>query len=240
MFRNPKDVLQGRVDAKVNQKVFGAKRNAMGAAQKAARGATSKAKGDGTPAEAPKKKKKKKMGFWPFGGKEDAAEGAPACPGCAAEIDPSWRACPYCGAETGGTPGPAPTAPAAPAAAAPAMPLAAGNKTQAIDIEALKGPTRMVVGWIVVMRGSQKGTDFKLYEGVNNVGAAADNDIVITDEYLSSKHASIRFEDGRYELRDNDSTNGSFVNEKKIDREELIDNDTVRFGHTEFRFKALY
>ncbi len=240
MFRDPRDVLKGRIDAKVNEKVFKAKRDAMGAAQGAASGAANKAKGGGgdAPAAAPVKKKKK-MGW--FRKKDAAGEGAPTCVGCQAEIDPSWHACPYCGAEAGGAPVDAPGAAAAvPMPAAPHMPMIAVNKTQAIDIEALKGQMRSVVGWIVVMQGSQKGTDFRLFEGANSIGAAADNDIVITDEYLSSKHASIRFEDGHYELRDNDSTNGSFVNEEKIDREELIDNDSVRFGRTEFRFKALY
>ena len=239
MFRDPRDVLKGRVDGKINQKVFSAKRNAMGAAQKAASGAADKAKGGGAETPAAPAKKKKKMGW--FRRKEAGAEGTPTCGGCQAEVDLSWAACPYCGAEIGGAAAEAPApVSAGPAPAAPQMPMVAANKTQAIDIEALKGPTRSVVGWIVVMQGSQKGHDFRLFEGVNNIGAAADNDIVITDEYLSAKHASIRFEDGRYELRDNDSTNGSFVNEKKIDREELIDNDSVRFGRTDFRFKALY
>ncbi len=243
MFRDPRDVLKGRVDAKVNQKTFAAKRKAMGAAQGAASGAAKKAKGGADPAAA-QAKKKKKMGWWPFGGKEGGAEGAAACPGCTAEIDPSWAACPYCGADLGGPPAEVPVAAVPSAPAVPAGPGPGGmvpvNKTVAIDLEALKGPQRSVVGWIVVMQGSQKGMDFRLFEGTNSIGAAADNDIVVTDEYLSSKHAAIRFEDGRYELRDHESTNGSFVNEKKIDREELIDNDSVRFGRTEFRFKALY
>lgn len=244
MFRDPRDVLKGRIDAKVNQKVFAAKRNAMGAAHGAAAGAAKKAKGGADPAAA-QAKKKKKMGWWPFGGEKGGAEGAAACPGCAGEIDTSWAACPYCGTDLGGGAADAPVAAApspqvASAGPSPGPVLAPANKTVAIDLEALKGPQRSVVGWIVVMQGSQKGTDFRLYEGTNSIGAAADNDIVITDEYLSSKHAAIRFEDGRYELRDHESTNGSFVNEKKIDREELIDNDSVRFGRTEFRFKALY
>ena len=78
------------------------------------------------------------------------------------------------------------------------------------------------------------------FEGVNHIGAGADNDIVITDEYLSSRHAAIRYEDGRYEFKDNDSTNGSFLNEKRVTKDELIDNDTIRLGRTELRFKALY
>ncbi len=241
-FRDPRDVLKGKVDSKVNAKVYGARAKAVGAANNAVKGAAKKATGAG---DAAPQKKKAKMGWWPFGSKEDGSE-APVCGSCGAEVDPSWRACPYCGAEAADGP------PEAAAASQPPPPggapgpmvhqpgMNAPNKTVAIDLDALKGPRRSVVGWLVVMNGHQKGIDFRLFEGSNSIGAAADSDIVITDEYLSSNHAVIRYEDGRYELRDHESTNGSFVNEKRVSKEELIDNDSVRFGRTEFRFKALY
>ena len=122
----------------------------------------------------------------------------------------------------------------------PVQATAGSNRTVAIDIAALKAPSRGVVGWIVALNGPQKGMDFRIMEGKNTMGAAADNDIVITDEYLSSRHSTIRYEDGRYEFIDADSTNGSYINEKRVTKEELIDNDTIRLGRTEFRFKALY
>ena len=120
------------------------------------------------------------------------------------------------------------------------MPVIQGDKTMAIDISQLGGPKRTVVGWLVCMNGNQKGIDFRIFDGINTIGAGADCDIVVTDEYLSSKHATIRYEEGKYEFKDNESTNGSYLNEKRTTKDELIDNDTIRLGRTELRFKALY
>lgn len=247
-FKDPRDIVKGKIDSKVNNAQSDAVTAARGAViktGKAAEGAAKKAVGKGQPAE---KKKTKKMGWWPFGGKTDDAA-APACPSCNKEVDPTWQACPYCR----GALGPAAQAQAAPPLPnrpggmvpmnmnnVPNMPSVQGDKTMAIDISQLTGPKRSVVGWLVCMNGNQKGLDFRIFGGVNTIGAAADCDIVVTDEYLSSKHALIRYEDGKYEFKDNDSTNGSFLNEKKTTKDELIDNDTIRLGRTELRFKALY
>ncbi|MBM4386838.1 MAG: FHA domain-containing protein [Deltaproteobacteria bacterium] len=115
------------------------------------------------------------------------------------------------------------------------------EKTQAINIESFADDrSKDVVGWIVAMDGALKGKDFRLVSGKNTIGTSADSDIVITDQYISSHHAIIRFDDNQFMLQDLDSTNGTFINGKKIVRAELIDNDTIKMGRTKFRFKSLY
>lgn len=242
-MRDPRDVLKGRVDGRINDKVFGVQAKVDAAGQGVLNRATKAVDGAMDSAEGKKKKKKKKkksMSWWPFGGGEEE-QSVPACPQCNNEVDPSWQACPYCGFGVAAAAAPAPIPnQGGGAAQAPNMPMISGNRTQAIDIEQLKRPSRRLVGWIVIMNGPQQYTDYKIFEGMNSIGAAADNDIVITDDYLSSRHAAIRFEDNAYFFIDDTSTNGSYVNEKKVTKEELIDNDTIRLGRTEFRFKALY
>ncbi len=116
-----------------------------------------------------------------------------------------------------------------------------GDKTVAISIDGLvEQQSQECVGWIVCMTGDQKGRDFRLVAGKNRIGTAADNDVVLTDQYLSSKHCTINYENGRYTVVDLDSTNGTYVNQKRVTKEEIIDNDTIRLGRTELRFKALY
>lgn len=113
-----------------------------------------------------------------------------------------------------------------------------GDKTQ--FIQAMEEPEfKPVVGWLVAVNGPLKGHDFRIRDGKNVIGTAADTDIVLTDQYMSARHAVIRHEEGMFVIVDLDSTNGTYVNDLRVSKEELIDNDRVRVGRTELRFKAL-
>ena len=246
-MRSPLDILRGRIEAKVNKKVYGAQHAARAAVDKQGRKLIKKGEDKVKDAASGKPeaqaKKKKKMGWWPFGGDEEEGEqGAAGCPSCGKEVDTSWENCAYCGHDlhAGGSMAGNPPLPMhvrdEPVAQNPGGP----QKTVAINLDEFKTSEREIVGWLLVMEGAQKGTDFRIYSGANSMGAGADNDIVVTDEYLSSRHATIRYEDGHYFLVDNNSTNGSYVGEKKITKYELIDNDTIRLGRTQIRIKCLF
>lgn len=115
------------------------------------------------------------------------------------------------------------------------------DKTQMVNVsEIMDDRAQDCVGWIVALGGAHRGHDFRLVTGRNVIGTAADCDIVLTDAYLSSKHAAIRHENGRFTLIDLDSTNGTYLNDRRISKEELIDNDKIRLGRTELKFKSLY
>lgn len=75
-----------------------------------------------------------------------------------------------------------------------------------------------------------------LNEDTVTVGRLADNHLQIDDGSVSSHHAKIVHEDGKYRLVDLDSTNGTFVNEEQITEKLLKAGDDVRFG----RVSALY
>ena len=116
----------------------------------------------------------------------------------------------------------------------------ADDKTAMVDISMLTDErTQDVVGWVVPMSGAQRGQDFRLVTGKNIAGTSADCDIVLTDAYMSGRHATIRHEDESFMLIDLDSTNGTYVNDKRIAKQEIFDNDTLRFGKVELRFKSL-
>lgn len=246
MFRDPRRVAQERVRMKIMQTEMRARARVRGAGVNAIAGAEKKVKGAASKDGGGAKAEKKKFKLWPFGSKDKGGGGAAevagsACFSCGKGTDPSWEMCPYCGTNLreAAPPTPAGQMPV-PQGQAPELPQMTGNKTQAINLDELAGPSKMVVGWLVIMEGNEKGRDFRLYEGQNSIGAAADCAIVVNDEYLSAHHASIRFDNGRYELIDKDSTNGCFLNEKRVTREELVDNDTIRLGRTHLRFKAIY
>jgi hypothetical protein len=123
-------------------------------------------------------------------------------------------------------------------AAAPEVAAEFGDKTQFIQV--IQEKPKECVGWVVALNGPLKGQDFRLVTGKNVMGTAADCDIVLTDQYMSARHAVLRHEEGVFVLVDLDSTNGSFVNGNRTSKEELIDNDRIRLGRSELKFKSLY
>ncbi len=86
--------------------------------------------------------------------------------------------------------------------------------------------------------GPQVGELFQL-KGRCTVGKAPDCDVVLNDPSISSRHAE--FLAGRSGFRVNDlgSTNGTYVNDKRVTSQDLVDNDNVRLGRTNFKFKSM-
>ena len=72
-------------------------------------------------------------------------------------------------------------------------------------------------------------------------GRAANNQVQIDDTAVSTHHAEIVIEkndDGRetYVIRDVGSTNGTFLNEQKIENQPLHHKDVIRVGWNNFVF----
>ncbi len=67
------------------------------------------------------------------------------------------------------------------------------------------------------------------------LGRAADNDVVLHDDLASRHHAAIRLQDELAWLFDRDSSNGTFLNERRLTQaEQLTAGDQVRIGRTHF------
>jgi pSer/pThr/pTyr-binding forkhead associated (FHA) protein len=62
------------------------------------------------------------------------------------------------------------------------------------------------------------------------IGRTASNDIQIDNVAVSAHHARILRDGGHYVVEDLNSTNGTFVNEKKISRRVLKENDIITIG----------
>ena len=93
-------------------------------------------------------------------------------------------------------------------------------------------------GWLVGRSGSQSGQSFGLKRGNNTVGRdPRQADVVVDDSTVSGGHARIKFEGGQFYLYDLASTNGSFINNRRVQRQLLMDGDIVRFGNVELVFK---
>ena len=69
-----------------------------------------------------------------------------------------------------------------------------------------------------------------------SIGRSDSNDIKIDNLAVSGNHARVRKVLNAYLIEDLNSTNGTFVNEKKIERYELLDGDQVTIGKHCLRF----
>lgn len=87
-----------------------------------------------------------------------------------------------------------------------------------------------------ILNGSLESQEIELSPDPMTVGRSSSCDVRIGDAGVSSKHAKIWCEDGHYFLMDLGSTNGTFVNDKDVDRERLSDGDVITFGMTKASF----
>lgn len=81
-----------------------------------------------------------------------------------------------------------------------------------------------------VENGPYGGRSFEVSPGVMSVGRAIDNDLVFDDPSLSRKHGRLTHAAGRVEVEDLGSSNGTWVNGRRIDRSPLQPGDVLRFG----------
>ena len=63
-----------------------------------------------------------------------------------------------------------------------------------------------------------------------SIGRTNDNDIVLENRGVSRKHALIEFNNNAAVVIDNESLNGTFVNNRKISEEVLRDDDIITIG----------
>ena len=86
---------------------------------------------------------------------------------------------------------------------------------------------------LVVTQGSQTGQSAALADGVIMIGRGADCQIILDDDYVSTRHARVVSGENGIYVEDMGSTNGSYVNGQRITAPTTITmSDTVRIGKT--------
>jgi pSer/pThr/pTyr-binding forkhead associated (FHA) protein len=75
-----------------------------------------------------------------------------------------------------------------------------------------------------------------LTKKVTRLGRHLENDIAIHEEFLSRYHAEVVLEDGQYVLYDKNSTGGTHVNGRKIDRCLLNSGDLISLVNIQIMF----
>ncbi len=70
------------------------------------------------------------------------------------------------------------------------------------------------------------------------IGRTQENDIVLENRGVSRRHAMIEFNDQAAVVVDNESLNGTFVNNRKITEEVLRDDDVITIGKYSLIYKS--
>jgi predicted Zn finger-like uncharacterized protein len=157
--------------------------------------------------------------------------------------------CASCGATTSVALGP-PTAPpslqAPVVAVPPAPPVPAGDQTSRLAADAGLIPEKPVAGpagepalpegmrlTLAVLEGKDSGRMFRI-EHPSVVIGRGEGDIQIDDPEVSRRHLRITAHGVRIVLQDLGSTNGTFVDERKISEAEIENRSEFRVGGTRF------
>lgn len=114
--------------------------------------------------------------------------------------------------------------------------LASKSSRTVRRLESTNGPR------LVVLNPPARGMIFPLADsgavGEWLIGRGEDADVALTDRTVSSRHAVIRKTGNRWEIENQNATNGVFVNGKLISRRIITSGDKVRLGRTEMQFRT--
>lgn len=102
------------------------------------------------------------------------------------------------------------------------------SAAEAAHVEGLSGFA------IVVERGPRTGMTFLLREGNTTVGRHPESDIFLNDVTVSRHHCRFVAKGDQLAVEDSGSTNGTYLNDERVDSAELQAGDEVMVGRFHF------
>ena len=87
---------------------------------------------------------------------------------------------------------------------------------------------------LVIERGPQTGMTYVLMPGNTTVGRHPESDIFLNDVTISRQHCRFVLGDGKLVVEDSGSTNGTYVNDARVDEAQLRAGDEVVVGRFHF------
>ncbi|MBR2693898.1 MAG: FHA domain-containing protein [Thermoguttaceae bacterium] len=92
--------------------------------------------------------------------------------------------------------------------------------------------------FLLVVHGKNSGTRFDLQDRVITIGRGQKCDIRILDDEISRRHAELRHEGKGWQITDLNSSNGLYVNGRKVSSQRIVLGDQIQLGGTVLRFTS--
>lgn len=90
---------------------------------------------------------------------------------------------------------------------------------------------------LIIVAGPNRGTVFDVHEDTCTIGRAHSNRVVLYDQRVSTYHAVVEPDGGRYAIRDLGSANGTYVDDLLVTRALLRPGSTIQIGETLLAFE---
>ncbi len=119
--------------------------------------------------------------------------------------------------------------------------MSRGNEqSDRTQIGAPAKPSQKVTGKfqasVVIIQGHAAGMEYPLSKAYTVIGRDKEADIVVKDPLVSRQHVVIVYHDGKYVLKDLDSTNGTQLKGANVKQADLRHGDKFRVGDTTLQF----
>jgi pSer/pThr/pTyr-binding forkhead associated (FHA) protein len=96
-----------------------------------------------------------------------------------------------------------------------------------------------LLGMLVVREGPKRGTRIHLDSEHITIGRHPQSDIYLDDVTVSRRHADVRRVGDSFEVTDAGSLNGTYINQARVEKEQLADGDELQVGKFKLVFIAL-
>jgi hypothetical protein len=120
--------------------------------------------------------------------------------------------------------------------------------SRAVGLAIVGGSVGLLIGltdlltrdaWLKVLDGPLQGKEFSFNRTPIRLGSSPKNEIYLfKDPKIDPIHAEIHKLRDTYEIRDNSSSTGTFVNGQRVTRERLTDGARIRIGASEFSYSS--
>lgn len=89
---------------------------------------------------------------------------------------------------------------------------------------------------LLVITGPDQGKEFNLDDVLLSIGRDPRNTVRLADKEVSRVHAYVKLTDTGYVIADRNSSNGTYVNERRVEKYKLNPQDVIRCGQTTLLF----